>query len=165
VSSGFSTNLDDKIYTIEKKIEENKKRYDEAEENEKWNKKLRTEANYGRKACRDLKVRIKALDKEFATELLRVNESQLVESSLWRGLLELSSMVEDPKFLSSRDNSLRLVLKILKADDDKFGSGDRYVHIEERIKLAIIGRWGEDGFKKLLVPGERRGPRGFLANE
>ncbi|SCO90185.1 uncharacterized protein FRV6_14313 [Fusarium oxysporum] len=165
VSSGFSNTLDDKISTIEKRIDENKKKYDEAEENEKWNKRLRTEAMYGRKACRDLKVRIKALNKEFATELLRVNKSQLVESSLWRGLLELSSMVEDPKFLSSRDNSLRLVLKVLKADDDKFGSGDRYAHVEERIKLAIIGRWGEDGLKKLLIPGERRGPRGFLANE
>ncbi|KAM5521693.1 hypothetical protein FOXYSP1_15584 [Fusarium oxysporum f. sp. phaseoli] len=149
VSSGFNNTLDDKIFTIEKRIDENKKKYDEAEENEKWNKRLRTEAMHGRKACRDLKVRIKALNKEFATELLRVNESQLVESSLWRGLLELSSMVEDPKFLSSRDNSLRLVLKVLKADDDKFGSGDRYAHVEERIKLAIIGRWGEDGLKKL----------------
>ncbi|KAF5553651.1 hypothetical protein FMEXI_2300 [Fusarium mexicanum] len=165
VSSGFSSTLDDKISTIETRVKDNKKKCDEAEENEKWNKKLRTEAMYARKACRDLKVRTKALRKEFATEFLRVSKNQQVETSLWRGLLELSSMVEDPKFLSSRDNSLRLVSKVLKADDDNFGSGDRYAHVEQRIKSAIIDRWGEDGFKKLLVPGERKGPQGFLANE
>ncbi|VUC22507.1 unnamed protein product [Clonostachys rosea] len=164
-ASRFSDDLDDKVSAARRRVDENRSHREVAENDERMNYKLSMTARNCGSACIALKQRTRLKYDEFGEELTRIREAQKIEARLWRGLLELSNMMEDSSFLSSRDNSLRLVLKVLKADDHKFGTDDRYGDVEERIKAAITDKWGAEGLQNLLVPGPLRGPKGFLAND
>lgn len=142
----------------------NQRRREEEAWHENWTYRLSMIARNGGAGCLVLHDRAQAMYDEFGTEQLRIIEAQKVEAHLWVGLIDLRDTIADPEFQSSRDNSLRVVLKILEADENKFGAEDRYALVEQRIKSLITDKWGTDALAALQVPGALRSVEGFLAN-
>jgi hypothetical protein len=99
-----------------------------------------------------LKERIRTISDGFDDEFKGVITAQDVESELWKGLKQLKNNIWSPEFTSTRDNSLRLILQLLTADDEVFLRQEYYEKTEERIKVAIRAKIGEDAVERLTVP-------------
>jgi NAD-specific glutamate dehydrogenase len=99
-----------------------------------------------------LKERVKTISDGFDDEFKAVTTAQDVETELWKGLKELKNNIWSPDFTSTRDNSLRLILQLLTADDEVFLRQEYYEETEKRIKAAIRTKLGEDAVEKLTAP-------------
>ena len=94
---------------------------------------------------------------DFQAKFARVVGAQQVSDRLFAGLLGMANVVRDGEFGSSRDNSLRVVLEVLRrfhglrADHAALeipGIGER------RIQRAICEGLGEEGVRRLMEPPE-----------
>lgn len=91
----------------------------------------------------------------FDVEFNKVTNTQTVENKLWDGLLGLRNQIDQTDYRTTRDNSLRVVLKLLKMDDTVFLRRELYEDTEKEIKAAIKGTMGDDAVAKLIreTPG------------
>lgn len=101
-------------------------------------------------AC--LRDRVNTVAREFDEDYARVSHCLEVESGLMSGLLKLRNHISNADFGYTRDNSLKVILGLLTADDEVFQRQSFYEDTEERIKQAIRVRLGNDGVEKILHP-------------
>ena len=102
-------------------------------------------------ALMDLKNNLEPIATGFSNEYGRVTTAQGVENKLWEGLERLKSNIWSTDFTSTRDNSLRLILQLLVADNEVFHCQLFFEDTKTRIKESIRSKIGANAVEKLLV--------------
>ena len=99
-----------------------------------------------------LKQRLGFVVTDFAEMFVRVVEAQNVEVELWTGLLDLKDKIWSTEYVSTRDHSLRQLLRLLTLDDNVFMRQEFFENTEVRIKNAIETELGVEALKRLMEP-------------
>ncbi len=115
--------------------------------------KLASAARLAGAATISLMARITKVSNEFDTTFDDVTGSQEKAAELWKGLLGLRAKIENTDYKSTRDNSLRIVLQLLTADDRLFSRRSFAADVEHYIKRRIEDTLGVEALSKLLEPG------------
>lgn len=76
----------------------------------------------------------------FKHEFKRVTGVQEVKDRVFGNLLNLRNKIQDLEFRRTRDSSLRLVVELIRTDDDSWCGQGCVGHFEERITRAISTR-------------------------
>ncbi|KAK1762868.1 hypothetical protein QBC33DRAFT_599804 [Phialemonium atrogriseum] len=96
---------------------------------------------------------IDTASKGFYTECERMVAASKSVSRIWTGLIRVKDNICAPNFRTTRDNSLRAVLQLLKDDDTRVeGSYPRAREVEEEIYREIDGKLGAGAVDKLKAP-------------
>ncbi|KAL8907063.1 MAG: hypothetical protein Q9171_006010 [Xanthocarpia ochracea] len=114
--------------------------------------KLASAARLAGAATISLMARITKISNEFDTTFDEITGSQEKAAELWKGLLGLRAKVENTDYKSTRDNSLRIVLQLLTADDRLFSRSSFAADVEQYIKRTVEGTLGVGALSKLLEP-------------
>lgn len=103
----------------------------------------------------ELKKRVQIAAAAFDVEFNKVTNAQTIENKLWDGLLGLRNQIDQTDYRTTRDNSLRVIIKLLKMDDTVFLRQELYEDTEEKINAAVKGKMGDDAVAKLIreTPG------------
>ncbi|KAL2126680.1 hypothetical protein VTI74DRAFT_421 [Chaetomium olivicolor] len=92
---------------------------------------------------------------DFQAKFERITTAQQISDRLFAGLLEIANKIQDTDFRTTRDNSLRVVLAVLRLYHE-LRMDRRALDIpgieERRIHRTICERLGEDGVKQLMLP-------------
>ena len=114
--------------------------------------KLASAARLAGAATISLMARIAKISNDFDKTFDDVTGSQEKAAKLWKGLLGLRAKIENTDYKSTRDNSLRIVLQLLTADDRLFSSSSFAADVEHYIKRRIEETLGGEALSKLLEP-------------
>ena len=71
-----------------------------------------------------LKARVKIVSKQFDEDYDHVTHCSQVENRLASGLLKLRNTIWNPNFSYTRDDSLKVILELLKEDDEVFPASE-----------------------------------------
>ncbi|KAH9882933.1 hypothetical protein J1614_000299 [Plenodomus biglobosus] len=97
----------------------------------------------------ELKRKVQYASEAFDVEYSKVTTAQSVENGLWDGLMSLRNQIDQTDYKTTRDNSLRVILELLRMDDKIFLRQQLYEDTENAIKLAIEEKMGKDAMAKL----------------
>jgi hypothetical protein len=141
--------LDDKMKEAEQRLDTNKDEQQRAQEQMDECYKLALRHRNAGSAVLELKKSVQIAAAAFDVEYNKVTDAQTVENGLWDGLLGLKNYINQTDYRTTRDNSLRVILKLLDMDDEVFRGQQLYEDAEEAIKLAIKAKMGDDAVAKL----------------
>ncbi|KAF2853716.1 hypothetical protein T440DRAFT_287039 [Plenodomus tracheiphilus IPT5] len=107
----------------------------------------------------ELKGMVQHASEAFDVEYSKLTTAQLVENGLWDGLMSLRNHIDQTDYRTTRDSSLRVILKLLQMDDKIFLRQQVYEDTEDAIKVAIKKKLGEDALARLqqIAPIESNG--------
>ncbi|KAL8924493.1 MAG: hypothetical protein Q9172_002658 [Xanthocarpia lactea] len=150
--SGLEDRLEEGVQEAERVLIVNL--YQQRRKNEDYEAlyKLASAARLAGAATISLMARITKISNEFDTTFDDVTESQEKAAELWKGLLGLRAKIENTDYKSTRDNSLRIVLQLLTADDRLFSRSSFAADVEQYIKRTVEGTLGVEALSKLLKP-------------
>ncbi|KAI1342875.1 hypothetical protein F5Y15DRAFT_371281 [Xylariaceae sp. FL0016] len=150
--SSVITRLDNDVRNAENRLNENLDHQRQARDKMETYYQLAVFHHNASAAIAGLRDKVKTTASDFDVEFKRVTDAQRVEDHLWSGLLDLRNKVLSSDFKSTRDNSLRVILDLLKTDDDIKLGHDCLDTAEARIKEDICGRLGGNAVQLLTAP-------------
>ncbi|KAI0206633.1 hypothetical protein F4808DRAFT_466644 [Astrocystis sublimbata] len=150
--SGVIERLDRDVRNAESRLAENQQRQNQTRDKITTYYQLTMFHKNASAAIAGIKDQVKVLAAEFDTEFKRVIDAQKAEDRLWGGLLDLRNKVLSSDFVSTRDNSLRVILELLQLDDGIDLNHDCLEAAELKIKGKVCARLGDNAVIELTAP-------------
>jgi len=116
---------------------------------------LDTLIGWAMRALDVLTASVARIAQDFQAKFRRILMAQQISDRLFAGLLGISNAIHDTNFRTSRDNSLHVVVNVLRRYHElraDHGALDIPGIAERRIQRAICVKLGEGGVRKLMEP-------------
>lgn len=92
---------------------------------------------------------LRLIAERFDVQYKKLTSAQTIENRFWEELLRLKDYVCQTNYTSTRDSSLRIILQLLKADDDTFHRQEYYEMAQAAIESQIVLRLGKDALESI----------------